>query len=74
MQKHSTEGEPKGVKAHFTMDDSGILSLILVEAVFEKNSTEGTATMGETLSKLGSAFTNLFSGMTSFTLVLVSQL
>lgn len=63
LQKHSNEGESKGVKAHFTMDDSGILSLSLVEAVFEKNTTEDSETVRDTLSKLGTAFSNLFTGM-----------
>jgi hypoxia up-regulated 1 len=51
------------VKAHFNMDESGILDLSLVEAVFEKNSTDTfDGGMKDTLSKLGSAFSNLFSG------------
>jgi len=66
LAKHGNEGEPKGVKAHFNMDESGILSLTLVEAVFEKNSTESSeGTVQDTLSKLGSAFSNLFSGKIS---------
>lgn len=63
LQKHANEGESKGVKAHFTMDESGVLSLSLVEAVFEKNGTEEVETVGDKLSKLGSAFSNLFTGL-----------
>jgi len=62
IAKHTAEDvESKGVKAHFNMDDSGIFSLSLVEAVFEKNSTE-TEDEGNAFAKLGSAFTKLFSG------------
>lgn len=55
------------MKAHFSMDDSGILGINLVEAVFEKNTTDtdgGDGGVGDTLSKLGSAFSKLFSGST----------
>jgi hypoxia up-regulated 1 len=62
IEKHKAEGvECKGVKAHFSMDESGIFSLSQVEIVFEKNSTEPDASE-DTLSKLGSAFSSLFSG------------
>jgi hypothetical protein len=44
------------------MDESGILTLSLVEAVFEKNSTEGAESVGDTLSRLGTAFGKLFTG------------
>ena len=38
--KHAKDGsESKGVKAHFKMDDSGILTLDKVEALFDKNVT-----------------------------------
>merc|ERR1712029_258974 len=39
--KHSAEVnvETKGIKAHFNLDDSGILALESTEAVFEKNFT-----------------------------------
>ncbi|XP_012274717.1 hypoxia up-regulated protein 1 isoform X2 [Orussus abietinus] len=40
LAKHEKEGvERKGIKAHFLMDESGILSLNNVELVFEKSST-----------------------------------
>ncbi|XP_032689323.1 hypoxia up-regulated protein 1 isoform X2 [Odontomachus brunneus] len=39
LEKHAKEGaESKGVKAHFNMDDSGILNLLNVELVSEKSS------------------------------------
>jgi len=61
--KHSGDAiESKGVKAHFSMDESGIFSLSLVESVFEKNST--VTDDEDTLSKIGSAFSKLFSGST----------
>jgi len=66
LEKHANEGEAKGVKAHFNMDESGILSLVTVEAVFEKNGTEEADTVGETLSKLGTAFSKLFTGLYLF--------
>ncbi|XP_076662041.1 hypoxia up-regulated Grp170 co-chaperone protein isoform X2 [Halictus rubicundus] len=48
LDKHAKEGaESKGIKAHFAMDDSGILNLVNVELVSEKagpapNEEEGT--------------------------------
>ncbi|XP_046749659.1 hypoxia up-regulated protein 1 isoform X2 [Diprion similis] len=37
LSKHANEGtESKGIKAHFAMDDSGVLNLANVELVFEK--------------------------------------
>ncbi|KAL8594265.1 hypothetical protein ACOMHN_044209 [Nucella lapillus] len=61
LGKHG-EGEYKGVKAHFRMDDSGLLHLEKVEAVFERQEApEAPATEGEsTWSKIGSAFGGLF--------------
>uniref|UniRef100_A0A0C9QZD6 Hypoxia up-regulated protein 1 n=1 Tax=Fopius arisanus TaxID=64838 RepID=A0A0C9QZD6_9HYME len=61
FEKHQKEGaESKGIKAHFSMDDSGLLDLINVELVSEKSATvekdEGT------FSKLGSTISKLFSG------------
>ncbi|XP_076246856.1 hypoxia up-regulated Grp170 co-chaperone protein isoform X2 [Calliopsis andreniformis] len=39
LDKHAKEGaESKGIKAHFTMDDSGVLNLVNVELVSEKSS------------------------------------
>ncbi|XP_064120723.1 hypoxia up-regulated protein 1-like [Macrobrachium nipponense] len=66
FQKHLQEGsEPKGIKAHFNMDDSGVLSLGAMEAVFEKSIlVEENKPKEEesTLSKLGSTISKLFSG------------
>ncbi|XP_034183489.1 hypoxia up-regulated Grp170 co-chaperone protein isoform X2 [Osmia lignaria lignaria] len=40
LEKHTKEGaESKGIKAHFAMDDSGILNLLNVELVSEKSSS-----------------------------------
>ena len=37
MENHTEENvESKGVKAHFNLDDSGLISLTSVEAVFEQ--------------------------------------
>ena len=61
MEKHKSEGiESKGVKAHFSLDESGIFSLSHCEIVFEKNTTAEAEE--DTLSKIGSAFSSLFSG------------
>lgn len=50
--------ESKGIKAHFTMDDSGILSLVNVELLVEKNSTDDEES---TFSKLGNTISKLFT-------------
>lgn len=62
--KHQGPGvEPKGIKAHFQMDESGILNLINVELVVEKT-TSGEAEPEESpLSKLGSTISKLFTGV-----------
>lgn len=52
--------ELKGIKAHFALDESGILSLSSVEMVVDKNETESDEE--SSLSKLGSTITKLFSG------------
>ena len=56
------KAEPKGIKAHFIMDDSGILTLNSIEAVFEKNVTVEVEKEESTLSKIGSTLSKLFSG------------
>lgn len=62
FKKHAGENvEYKGIKAHFAMDDSGILSLINVELVVEKVVT-AEAEEESPLSKLGSTISKLFSG------------
>lgn len=62
--KHTTdESEAKGVKAHFRMDESGILTLDMVESVFElKEAVEPEIDLESAFSKLGSTISKLFSG------------
>jgi hypoxia up-regulated 1 len=52
--------ETKGIKAHFAMDESGILNLINVELVVEKTVIESEEE--GTFSKLGSTISKLFGG------------
>ena len=69
IKKHQGPNvESKGIKAHFSMDDSGILNLLHVELIVEKNTTgEEIPTDEESpLSKLGSTISKLFSGIMSF--------
>ncbi|KAG5893762.1 hypothetical protein JTB14_001207 [Gonioctena quinquepunctata] len=62
LKKNTGENiETKGIKAHFAMDDSGLLNLINVELVVEKTVTPSEEEEG-TLSKLGSTFSKLFGG------------
>lgn len=62
FKKHAGENvEYKGIKAHFSMDDSGILSLLNVELTVEKLVT-ADAEEESPLSKLGSTISKLFSG------------
>ncbi|KAI4462648.1 hsc70cb isoform g-related [Holotrichia oblita] len=62
MKKNSGENvESKGIKAHFTMDESGLLKLVNVEYVVEKTLTQEPEEEG-TFSKLGSTISKLFSG------------
>ncbi|KAL4229247.1 Hypoxia up-regulated protein 1 [Mactra antiquata] len=56
--KHTDAQEAKGIKAHFKMDESGILSLDLVETVFEKEDT--VEKEESTWSKLGGTLSGLF--------------
>ncbi|XP_067678637.1 hypoxia up-regulated protein 1-like isoform X2 [Haliotis asinina] len=61
-QKHKEGSESKGIKAHFRMDESGILHLDKVESVFE---TVGEVTEEKdesAWSKIGSAIGGLFGG------------
>lgn len=63
FQKHQGENvEHKGIKAHFNMDDSGILNLMNVEFVVEKTVIESES--DSTLSKLGSTISKLFGSDT----------
>lgn len=57
--KH-TEAESKGIKAHFNMDESGVLLLDRVESVFETIVEEKEEE--STLTKLGNTISNLFGG------------
>ncbi|XP_076457852.1 hypoxia up-regulated protein 1-like isoform X2 [Babylonia areolata] len=60
--KHGASGvEYKGVKAHFRMDDSGLLHLDLVESAFE-NLDAASKDEDSTWSKLGNAFGSMFGG------------
>lgn len=62
FKKHAGENsEYKGIKAHFSMDESGVLSLQNVELVIEKTVT-AEAEEESPLSKLGSTISKLFSG------------
>lgn len=62
LKKNSGENvETKGIKAHFTMDESGLLNLINVELVVEMTILPTEEEEG-TLSKLGSTFSKLFGG------------
>lgn len=60
LAKHTGENvEHKGIKAHFNLDDSGILNLVNVEFVAEKTVAE-EEDQDSTLSKLGSTISKLF--------------
>lgn len=62
IEKHSADNvEFKGIKAHFFLDDSGVLSLVNVDFVAEKNVVEGEEQ--STLQKIGSSLTKLFGGI-----------
>ncbi|XP_063292387.1 hypoxia up-regulated protein 1 isoform X2 [Pelobates fuscus] len=56
--------ESKGIKAHFNMDESGLLSLDRVEAVFE-TFVEEKPEQESTLTKLGNTISSLFGGGSS---------
>ncbi|KAI1287418.1 Hypoxia up-regulated protein 1 [Halotydeus destructor] len=67
IARHNTEEEEyKGVKVHFKLDDSGILQLEQVEAVYEKKveevveETDNEKLLGDTIAKLGNTFSKLF--------------
>ncbi|XP_075548772.1 hypoxia up-regulated Grp170 co-chaperone protein isoform X2 [Dermacentor variabilis] len=63
IQKHADDAEPKGIKAHFRLDESGLLHLDSAEATFEKTVEEVVPPAEEsTLSRLGSTLGKLFSG------------
>ncbi|XP_072302982.1 hypoxia up-regulated protein 1 [Eucyclogobius newberryi] len=62
FQKHS-DAEAKGIKAHFNMDESGLLLLDRVESVFETIVEEKEEE--STLTKLGNTISTLFGGGSS---------
>lgn len=62
FQKHA-DAESKGIKAHFNMDESGVLLLDRVESVFETIVEEKEEE--STLTKLGNTISNLFGGGSS---------
>jgi hypoxia up-regulated 1 len=56
-KKYSADSEFKGVKAHFRMDESGLLHLDMVDSVFEKqppssDEKEEESTLSSKLSSL----------------------
>ncbi|XP_069115800.1 hypoxia up-regulated protein 1-like isoform X1 [Argopecten irradians] len=55
--KHAKDTESKGVKAHFRLDESGILHMDKAEVVFER---QGPAEEESTWSKIGSTLGGLF--------------
>ncbi|KAI5629230.1 hypoxia up-regulated protein 1 precursor [Silurus asotus] len=59
FKKHS-DAESKGIKAHFNMDESGLLLLDRVESVFETVVEEKEEE--STLTKLGNTISSLFGG------------
>lgn len=61
---HQENTESKGVKAHFRMDESGVLNLESVESVFEGNRTENVTVKIEdsTFQKIKDSLTNMFGG------------
>lgn len=62
FKKHLGENvETKGIKAHFQMDESGLLKLANVELIVEKE-VAADAEEESPLSKLGSTISKLFSG------------
>ncbi|XP_048093279.1 hypoxia up-regulated protein 1 [Alosa alosa] len=62
FKKHS-DAESKGIKAHFNMDESGVLVLDRVESVFETIVDEKEEE--STLTKLGNTIQSLFGGGSS---------
>ncbi|KAK2147196.1 hypothetical protein LSH36_564g01052 [Paralvinella palmiformis] len=60
--KHSKDGEPKGTKAHFRIDDSGLFVVDKVETLFEKLVEEEVKKEESTLSKIGNTISSFFGG------------
>uniref|UniRef100_A0A3B1J8T2 Hypoxia up-regulated protein 1 n=1 Tax=Astyanax mexicanus TaxID=7994 RepID=A0A3B1J8T2_ASTMX len=61
--KKNSDAESKGIKAHFNMDESGVLILDRVESVFETIVEEKEEE--STLTKLGNTISSLFGGGSS---------
>lgn len=62
--------ESKGIKAHWTLDDSGLLGLQQVELVLERSLSADELQAEESpLSKLGSTISKLFTGKGNYTLI-----
>lgn len=61
--KKNLDAESKGIKAHFNMDESGVLILDRVESVFETIVEEKEEE--STLTKLGNTISSLFGGGSS---------
>ncbi|XP_060083520.1 hypoxia up-regulated protein 1-like [Ylistrum balloti] len=59
--KHAEDADSKGVKAHFRLDESGILHMDKAEVVFER---QGPAEEESTWSKIGSTLGGLFGSST----------
>ncbi|XP_070479357.1 hypoxia up-regulated protein 1 isoform X3 [Equus przewalskii] len=62
--KKYPDHESKGIKAHFNLDESGVLSLDRVESVFE-TLVEDSPEEESTLTKLGNTISSLFGGGTT---------
>ncbi|XP_033641223.1 hypoxia up-regulated protein 1-like [Asterias rubens] len=65
--KKRSDAESKGIKAHFRLDESGVLHLDTVESVFEKTENvmvevNETEEEQSTLQKLGKTISSFFSG------------
>lgn len=64
---HSPNVESKGIKAHFNLDENGLLSMTNVEYIVEKTLTAEELAAQEydeqsTFSKLSSTISKLFHG------------
>ncbi|XP_053200915.1 hypoxia up-regulated protein 1-like [Panonychus citri] len=69
IEKHKNETkEYKGIRAHFRMDESGVLNLETVEAVFEREieeivePKEEENVVGDAFAKFGNTISKLFGG------------
>jgi len=60
----NSKGTPKGVKAYYHLDDSGLLQIEKIEAHFEKT-PEAIKEEESTLSKIGSKISDFFGGSKS---------